>query len=233
MAYDVVVFGAHPDDAEMGMGGTVAKLARAGRRVLLVSLTRGECGTYGSQAEREREAARAAEVLECDHRLLDFPDSRIEPDLEARERIMQLLRELQPRIVFAPYHSNRFGHHDGMAHVDHLATGVIVRDAVKLARMRGVERESSSHDVQRLYFYMVPRDRYPTLLVDVTAEYAVLVRAIEAYESQMAIERHGRAILEILQTYRRYYGIAAGCEYAEPFLCEEALRADVDTLFSL
>jgi LmbE family N-acetylglucosaminyl deacetylase len=215
------------------MGGTVAKLAGVGRRVLIVSLTRGECGSYGSLAERESEAARAAEVLGCDHHLMDYPDSRVQPDLEARERIMQLLRELTPRLVFAPYHANRFGHHDGMAHVDHLATGAIVRDAVKLARMRGVQRDTPAHDVQRLYYYMVPRDRYPTLLVDVSEEYDVLVRAIQAHASQMAIERQGSVILDILHTYRRYHGISAGCQYAEPFLCEEALRADVNTLFSL
>lgn len=233
MSYDCVVFGAHPDDAEMGMGGTVAKLAASGRRVLIVSLTRGECGTHGSQAERESEAARAAEVLGCDHRLMDYPDSRVVYDVAARERIMQLLRDLTPRLVFAPYHTNPFGHHDGMAHVDHLATGAIVRDAVKLARMRGVQRETTAHDVKRLYYYMVPRDRYPTLLVDVTAEYERMVRAIRAHASQMAIERQGSQILDILETYRRYHGITAGCRYAEPFLCEEALRADVEALFSL
>ncbi|MFQ5599405.1 MAG: PIG-L family deacetylase [Candidatus Krumholzibacteriia bacterium] len=233
MTHDVAVFGAHPDDAEMGMGGTVAQLVRAGRSVIIVSLTRGERGTFGSQAERQREAAAAAAVLGCDHRLLDFPDSGITHDLESRQRIVRLLRQLQPTLVFAPYHTNESGHHDGAAHVDHLATGALVRDAVKLARMRGVEPRLPAHDVQRLFYYMVPRDRGPTLLVDVSAEFDVLVRAIRAYASQMAIERHGNRILEILETLRRHFGVAAGCAYAEAFLCEGPLRADADTLFSL
>lgn len=233
MDYDAVVFGAHPDDAEMAMGGTIAKLCRAGKRVIIVSLTRGESATHGDAATREREAAQAAATLGCEQRLLDFPDTRVESNLEARERLMCLLRELRPRIVFAPCHTSRFGHHDGAAHVDHLATGTLVRDAVKLARIRGVARDLPAHDVGRLYSYMVPRDRYPDVLVDVTAEFDVLVRAIQAYDSQMQIERRGNHILEILEAYRRFYGVAAGCTYAEAFLCDEALRADAEQLFRL
>jgi N-acetylglucosamine malate deacetylase 1 len=233
VAYDVVVFGAHPDDAEMAMGGTIAKLTRAGKSLLLVSLTRGEAGSHGTQEEREREAADAAAVLGCEHRLLDFPDSRLESNLEGRERLLRLLRELRPALVFAPHYTNRGGHHDGAAHVDHLVTGNLVREAVKLARVRGVERALPAHDVQRLYYYMVPRDMVPSLLVDVTAEFDTLVRAIQAYRTQMAIDRRGTPILEILAAYRRYLGIAAGCTYAESFLCEEPLRADAELLFRL
>ena len=233
MASDVVVFGAHPDDAEMGMGGTIAKLARAGKSVVIVSLTRGEAGTHGTLAEREREAAAAAAVLGCEHRLLDFPDSRLESNLEGRERLLRLLRELRPALVFAPHHTNRGSHHDGSAHVDHLATGALVRDAVKLARMRGVERALPAHDVLRLYYYMVPRDMFPHLYVDVSAEFDTLVRAIRAYDSQMAMLRQGSPILEVLAAYRRFYGIGAGCPYAEAFLSDEPLRADAETLFRL
>lgn len=233
MAYDVAVFGAHPDDAEMGMGGTIAKLVQAQRRVIIVSMTGGECATFGTPELRRSEAARAAKTLGCEHRILDFPDSRLVADVESRERILRLVRELQPKLVFAPYHTNSLGHHDGAAHVDHQATGGIVRDAVRLARMRGVEPETPAHDVQRLLFYMVPRNRYPTLVVDVSEQFDLIVEAIRAYESQMAIERKGNAILEILASYRRWYGVTAGCLYAEPFLSEDVLTPDVETLFRL
>lgn len=233
MAYDVVVFGAHPDDAEMGMGGTIAKLARAGRSVLIVCLTQGERGTHGTRESRQREAAAAAAVLGCEHRMLDFPDAALEYTLEARTRLVQLVRELRPAIVFAPYHANRFGHTDGAAHVDHLATGALVRDAVKLARIRGLEPDLPAHEIQRLYYYMVPRDRYPTLYVDISAELDVLVQALNAYETQMRIERQGAAILDVLLAYRRFHGVGAGCAAAEAFLTEEALRCEVDQLFRL
>ena len=138
-----------------------------------------------------------------------------------------------PGIVFAPYHDNRFGHHDGAAHVDHLATGALVRDALKLARMRGVMPDLPAHDVRRLFYYMVPRDRLPTFVVDVSVEMETLVRALQAYATQMRIERRGNSILDILQTFRRHYGVAAGCTYAEAFLSEEALRVDAETLFRI
>lgn len=233
MTYDVVVFGAHPDDAEMGMGGTIAKLAKAGRSVLIVALTRGEMGTHGTIDTRAREAAEAARVLGCHQRLLDFPDTGVENTAESRARLMRLVRELKPALVFAPYHTSRFGHHDGAAHVDHLAAGATVRDALKLARLRGLEPGLPAHDVRRLFYYMVPRDRYPALLVDVSAEWDTVVQALAAYETQMRIERQGNGISSILETFRRYHGIAAGCSYAEAFLCDEALRADETTLFSL
>jgi len=231
VGYDVVVFGAHPDDAEMGMGGTVAKLAKAGRSVLIVALTRGEMGSHGTLDTRAEEAAAAARVLGCEHRLLEFPDTAVENTVENRARLMRLVRELRPALVFAPYHTSRFGHHDGAAHVDHLATGTLVRDALKLARLRGLEPALPAHDVRRLFYYMVPRDRYPAFTVDVSGEWDTLVRALEAYETQLRIERQGNSILSILETYRRYHGIGAGCTHAEPFLCDEALRADAASLF--
>lgn len=233
MALDIVAFGAHPDDIEMGMGGTIARLTRAGSRVLLVSLTPGERGTHGDAGSRAQEAAAAAGILGCQHRILDFPDTRLEYGLEARERLMRLVREWQPRLVFAPYHTSRGGHHDGAAHVDHLTTGALVRDAVKLARLRGLEPGLPAHDVQRLFYYMVPRHRSADFLVDVSAEMDVLRRALAAYATQMRIQRQGNGIEEILEAYRRYYGVAAGCTFAEAFLCDEPLRADPDTLFRL
>lgn len=233
MPFDVVAFGAHPDDAEMGMGGTVARLCRAGRSVLLVSLTGGERGAHGDTATRRREAAEAARILGCEHRILDFPDTRVENTVAGRERLAQVVREERPQLVFAPYHTSRFGHHDGAAHVDHLATGALVRDAVKLARLGGVDLDAPPHDVGRLFYYMVPRDVIPTVVVDVSAHMDTLVRALGAYATQMRIERRGNAILDILTTYRRFCGVAAGCAHAEGFLCEEALRVDEATLFRL
>jgi LmbE family N-acetylglucosaminyl deacetylase len=217
----------------MGMGGTIARLVRAGKSVLIVSLTRGEQGTFGTVDGRAREAAAAAAILGCSSRLLDFPDTRIENSLAGRERLAELIRECKPRLVFAPPAASRFGHHDGAAHVDHLATGVLVRDALKLARLRGASKNLPPHDVHRLYKYMVPRDQHPSLLVDVTEVVEVLVEALRAYETQMQITRQGNPILDILLAVRRFHGIAAGCTYAEAFLAAESLRVDPETLFQL
>jgi bacillithiol biosynthesis deacetylase BshB1 len=233
LGHDVLVFGAHPDDAEMAMGGTIALLCAAGRSLEIVALTRGERGSHGTVETRRTEAAAAARILGCDHRLLELPDTRVTNDIESREALMRIIRAEEPRLVFAPFHTSQLGHHDGAAHVDHLATGALIRDAVKLARIRGVEPTLPAHDVQRLFYYMVPRDRYPHFLVDVSDHMATLERALAAYETQMRMERQRHEILEILQTFRRYFGVAAGCAFAEPFIGEEPLRADADTLFRI
>ena len=78
--YDVLAFGAHPDDLEMAMGGTLALLGAAGRRVLMVSVTRGERGTHGDPETRRVEFERAAGILGCTPLLLDFPDTRVQND---------------------------------------------------------------------------------------------------------------------------------------------------------
>jgi bacillithiol biosynthesis deacetylase BshB1 len=233
MSIDVVVFGAHPDDAEMGMAGTIARLTDAGHRVCIISLSAGESGTFGDRDTRAQEAQAAAAILGCETRLLDFPDTRIVCDVPARERIMDLLRELQPRIVFAPFPYSRMGHRDGAAHLDHVATGEIARQAVRLARLRGKTSEFAAHDVRRLYYYMVPRNTQPSLFVDVTQTYDKAIAAISAYASQMRIHKQGTAILEILRGYRTWYGMAAGCPYAEAFLCEEPLQPEAEALLDL
>ena len=233
MSFDVVVFGAHPDDAEMGMGGTIARLAQAGKRVCIVSLTAGERGTFGTPEIRAQEAQAAAEILGCEVRILDFPDTRITCDVASRERLMHLLRELQPGIVFAPWYASTMGHRDGASHLDHLATGELVRQAVKLARLRGKPSDLPAHDVHRLYYYMVPRDRLPTLYVDVSETFETAIRAISAYETQMKIDKQGTAILEVLRVGRAWYGVGAGCAYAEGFLCEDPLRVEPEALLRL
>ena len=233
MSFDVVVFGAHPDDAEMGMGGTIARLGKEGHRVCIVSLTAGECGTYGTPESRALEAEAAADILGCGVRILDFPDTRVTCDIAARERIMDVLRELQPRIVFAPWYASTMGHRDGASHLDHLATGDIVREAIKLARLRGKISQLPAHNVHRLYYYMVPRNQLPTLYVDVSETFDTAMQAILAYETQMKIEKQGTAILEVLRVGRAWNGVGAGCRYAEGFLSEDPLNADPDALLSL
>ena len=233
MKFDAVVFGAHPDDAEMGMGGTVARLTQLGHSVLIVSLTAGECGTFGTPEIRAREASAAAKILGCGYRILDFPDTRVVCDVPSRERVMDLLREVQPRIVFAPWYASTMGHRDGASHLDHLATGELAREAIKLARLRGRKSSLPAHDVRRLYYYMVPRNRLPTLYIDVSTTLDTVMQSISAYESQMKIEKQGTAILDVLRSYRAWYGIGAGCQYAEGFLCEDPLHPDVEALLSL
>ncbi len=229
--YDVVVFSPHPDDAEMTIAGTMIRLVRSGRRVLSVALTNGEKGTFGSPDIRSREFRAANEAMGTEGLMLDFPDTEVVNSPEGRLKIARLIRIHRPQLVFAPYHTNRFDHHDGSANSDHWATGQLIRDGLKLARFKKVLPEMAAHDVQRLFYYMVPNDLLPTIIVDVTDVMAEVHRAIEAYESQMKIWRAENSILNLLDTIRAYHGIRIGRRFGEAFYSDEALAFGPEQFF--
>jgi len=228
--YDVLCVGAHPDDVEMGMGGTVAGLVEAGHRVAFVLLTHGEMGTFGDAETRVREARAAAEVLGADVRILDHPDGAVQDTLESRHEMATILRELTPDLVFAPYPHARRGALDGRANVDHLACGMIVREATKLARFRKLDLGVDPHTVRRLFYYMLPDALAPSFVVDVSAHRDRLKRSIEAYASQMEITRGERGVLDILMLIREYAGLQINAELGEAFLSEDPLGGDVGLL---
>lgn len=224
--YDVLAVGAHPDDVEMGMGGTVASLTAAGRRVAILDLTAGELGTYGDAETRRAEAEVAAGILGADLRILDFPDGGVVDDLEGRHRLVRILREVRPTVVFAPYPHARGGAWDGRTNVDHLATGSMVDAAVKLARFRSLMPDLEPHGVRKVFHYMVPDDLKPSLVVDVTPFRDTLTACIEAYGSQLEITRGDRSVQDILMVHRQLAGHRIHVELGEAFHCEDVLTAD-------
>jgi LmbE family N-acetylglucosaminyl deacetylase len=230
---DAVVFSPHPDDSEMGMAGTMIRLARSGYTVFNVSLTRGEAGTYGTVETRREEFQRAQEVMGTVGRMLDFPDTNVVNSREGRLKIADFVRKHRPKIVFAPYHTNPYSHLDGSANVDHPATGALVRDGLKLARFRTLLPDQPPHQVQKIFYYMVPKDTKPTFVVDVSDLREEIHSAIGAYTTQMEINRGGIKILELLDTIRAYHGIRIGRPLGEAFLSDEALNIGPDELFQL
>ena len=231
--YDVLCVGAHPDDVEMGMGGTVAGLVEAGHRVACLLLTRGEMGTFGDADTRVREARAAAHVLGVDLRILDHPDGAVQDTLESRHEMVTILRELRPSLVFTPYPHSRRGALDGRANVDHLACGMIVREATKLARFRKLMPELEPHAVRRLLYYMVPDDVAPSFVVDVSAHRQRLTAAIEAYTSQLEIKRGSRPVLDLLMALRQHAGLWINAELGEPFLAEDPLHGPAELLMRI
>ncbi len=229
--FDVIVFGPHPDDVEMSVAGTILLLTRAGKRVLNVSLTAGEAGTFGTVESRRAEFEAANRILGSEGLILDFPDTRVTNDPEGRLKIARVVRAARPEVVFAPYHTNRFGHHDGAANVDHPASGAVVRDGLKMARFRTLLPELPPHEVPYLYYYMVPKDLPPTMVVDVTPVIDQVRESIRAYGTQMSIRRRGNDIFDLLDTIRQYYGMRIGRRYGEGFLSDEALEFGVLDFF--
>lgn len=232
-SYEVLAFGAHPDDLEFSIAGTIARLTKAGRSVLMVSLTRSEASTHGTPAARAAEAEEAVRILGATPLLLDLPDTRVENSYDARLAVARLVRAHRPSLVLAPYHTNPGTHRDGRANTDHMAAGALVRDALKLARLRRALPEIPAHDVRRLLYYLPPAGRLPTLVVDVSEEEETIARATRAYRSQMAIQRSENSIEEILAVMRRSFGVMVGRRLGEGFLTDEPLEASPEDLFRL
>lgn len=222
-ACEVLCFGAHPDDVEMAMGGTVAALVAGSASTGIIDLTRGEMGSFGDAPTRVAEAQAAAAVLGVHRRVYTHPDGGLQDNLETRHQLVAILRELRPSLVFAPWPWARTGALDGRANVDHLACGLAVREATKLARMRKLMPEAKAHAVRRLFYYMVPDTEKPSWCVDVTAHRSAIEASIQAHASQLQISRGDRSVLELLLMVREQVGLRIGAQLGEAFIAEDPL----------
>jgi bacillithiol biosynthesis deacetylase BshB1 len=215
---NIVVVGPHPDDQELGMGGTIARLADQGHDVLLLDVTNGEPTPHGDPKTRAREAARAAEILGVKRRLLDLPNRRVEHTIEARHLVAGAIRQHQARIVFAPALPD--------AHPDHTATTRIVEDARFDAKLTKIDLPGDPIYPRWLFYYYCTHLRtipQPSFLFDVSGYEQRKRDAILAYESQFVAPEKNRWIVEWLDAGARYFGSRIGAQAAEPFLTKEPL----------
>lgn len=213
----ITVFSAHPDDAEFAMGGVLLMLSKA-HDVTNVILARGEAGTHGTPAQREEEGYHAGRIGGYDVRFLNHKDTRIEDSTKSIEELALVIRELQPRVIFTPYHTNNGPHTDGRAHHDHSALGQIVRKAARIAKFKNAPIREVAHAAERIIYYMVPRRVEPSFTVDVSSTIDELPALWKAHESQTALK--SGAIIDYLLAERRAVGHSCGVEYAEAFITE-------------
>lgn len=230
---DVLAFGAHPDDLEFGMGGTLVRMAREGLSITEVVLTRGESGTFGEPEMRVQEQQKAAEIIGCELRFMSFRDGEVEVTREGVVQIVDVLRELRPRICFAPFDRSPYTHRDRAAHPDHLATGTLVKKACRLAKFRKFVTPGSApqHLVENLFFYMIPKGVLPSFVVDFTDYYDDWIRVISAHESQIRNLRGGD-LRGYLEAYKILYGSFIDRRYADGFYSPDPLELPPRALFS-
>lgn len=224
---NIVVVGPHPDDAEMGMGGTVALLASQGHHVLLLDVTDGEPTPTGERATRLREAAEAARLLSAPERavrrvLLDLPNRSVEHTLAARHAVAGVLRAHQAEIVFAPDPAD--------AHPDHRAVTRIAEDArfdAKLTRVSMPGDEGRPPIYPRWFFYYdcshLRRVFEPTFVVDISAHAAQKREAVMAYRSQFVDNPRNRGAPDRVAAAGVYFGSRIGAAAGEPFFSKEPL----------
>ena len=223
MTLDALVIAAHPDDAEISLGGTILRMVENGRAVGVLDLTRGEMGTRGTAADRERETAAATKLLGLAYRgNLELPDGRVQVTVEAREALARVLREQRPGVVFA--------HHARDLHPDHSACGRLAREAWYLSglkRMAELGGGPPARRPARLFHFMGHQPFEPTVVVDIDSVWERKVDVIRCYVSQLEPAHEGddgkhflfgADVLARAETKARYWGEAIGRRHGEPLL---------------
>lgn len=239
MKLDMLVFGAHPDDAELGAGATIAKAVASGKKVGIIDLTRGELGTRGTAEIRDREAARAAEILGIAIREnMEFADGFFRNDPEHQLALIRQIRRYRPEVVLCNAVDDR--------HIDHGRGSKLVSDACFLSGLVKIDTKMEGDDhwqepwrPKQVYHYIQWKNLVPDFVVDVTGHIEKKMEAIHAYSSQFYDPESDEPDTPISSknftdsvVYRaRDLGRLVGVEYAEGFTAERLLAvSDLDHL---
>lgn len=216
---DVLCVGAHPDDIEIGMGGTVAGMVRRGSAVAFLDLTDGEPTPHGTPHTRVEEARRAAEALGVEERItLDLPNRSLADTPEARAKVAEVIRRLRPDVMFVPFAED--------AHPDHMAACALATAARFQAKYTKTDMAGEPHYVRRLYQHYAVHLRTgqtPSFVVDVTEDLDSKREALECYESQFTANPANRHVIEMVLDQARYWGSLIGAPFGEPFASPEML----------
>ena len=223
---DVLAVAAHRDDVEQTCGGTLLKLAAAGRRAGILDLTAGEMGTRGTAEERAREAEEAARLLGVAWRgNLGLPDARLENTLENRMKVAAQVRALRPQLLILPYWEGR--------HPDHATAGRLGYEACFLAGLRKLDLGGEPHRPKKIIYCALYAEVGPTFVVDISAQFERRMAALLAYRSQYDDQAVGSDLFPTRDDVRRrvealaaYYGMMIGARYGEPFVLRETLLVD-------
>ncbi|MGI6366044.1 MAG: bacillithiol biosynthesis deacetylase BshB1 [Bacillota bacterium] len=212
----ILVFGAHPDDVELSVGGIVARHAALGHEVEICDLTAGEMGSNGTPEQRLEEGREAAAILGAKARHnLGLPDAFLEPNREALLATAQLIRQVQPDIVLAPWWQDH--------HPDHVAASSIVTKASHLAGLHKYPVSGERHRPRRIFYYFLGQTSEPSFLVNIDEYWQVKLAAVQAHASQFAPRQGGarptrlnrEQFFEEYSLRFRSWGREIGCTYAE------------------
>ncbi|MBU2552114.1 MAG: bacillithiol biosynthesis deacetylase BshB1 [Proteobacteria bacterium] len=214
---DLLVFSPHPDDAELGCGGSILRAVEAGLTVDLADMTSGEGATRGGTEERQREREAAARMLGLRERLcLNLPDTRLGAEASHRLSLISLIRRARPQVVLAPYWEDR--------HPDHEAAGRLVREACFYAGVASVG-QGEPFRPGWVYHYMIHRPFQPSFVMDISPVWKKKIEVLEAYATQFTEAEpagnptalSGPAFMRAHQARCMHFGAMIGVEYGEPF----------------
>lgn len=216
---EVVCIGAHPDDVELAMGGTVAKYVSMGKSVGIIDVTDGEPTPCGSPELRRAESIASGESLGiCERILMQGSNRHVMDSPELRWELADVLRSLRPRILFAPI--------AGDAHPDHRAVHELCVAARFYMKLSKTHLKSEPAPLPALYFYeSIHRNHSeePDFFVDIADTVETKLRALACYDSQFGTHTANRSMIERIRNRNAHYGTLIGSGGAEPFWSFEAL----------
>ncbi len=237
MKLDILAFGAHPDDVELGCAGTITKEIKNGKKVGIIDLTQGELGTRGSAETRAQEAAKAAEILGVQVREnLKFRDGFFVNDEAHQLAIIQMIRKYQPEIVLCNAITDR--------HIDHGKGSKLTSDACFLSGLRKIETQldhqpQTAWRPKHVYHYIQWQDIRPDIVVDISGHIDTKVASVLAYASQFydanstapTTPISSKNFLDSIEYRAADLGRMIGVAHAEGFTVERYVA--VDSIFNL
>ena len=227
MELDILVFGAHPDDVELGCAGTIIKEVQKGKKVGIIDLTRGELGTRGTKKTRDVETEEATVIMGVAMREnMNFKDGFFKDDEENKLALIRKIREYRPKIVITNAISDR--------HPDHPRASQITIDACFLS---GLEKINTGQEIWRpeaIYHYIQFKHISADFVVDISSQMDLKIKAIHSYKTQFYNPTSNesdtiissKAFLESVSYRAKDLGRLAGCEYAEGFLSHQLMKVD-------
>ena len=224
---DFLVIGAHPDDAEIGCGGTIAHYKKRGKKVGILDLSNGEPTPFGTVEKRMEEAKAASDILGLDVRItLDMENRYIENTIENRKKVAEVIRKYKPNILIT--------HPSNDWHPDHVACHQIVNAAKFHAKLTTTESKYPEHYPEYVFYFdhshIKDKNRKPDFLIDISDSLEDKINSLKAYKTQFVENKKHLRIFDYIKERAGYLGYQVGVKYAEGFINPEHLLVDFDNL---
>lgn len=218
----VMVIAPHPDDAELGMGGTIAALIKQNAEVVVVDLTDGEPTPFGSPEIRAKETDAASKVLGVKTRLmLGIKNREIFDTPQNRKLVAEVIRQFRPEILFVPYWED--------AHPDHVHASQLCEAARFSSKFVKGDYAHQPHYPRKILYYFSTHMRVrfnPSFVYDISDFLNAKLEAVACYNSQFAQNPNNSGVFERLRTEAAHWGLQTGTAYGEPFVCRENIKLD-------
>ncbi|MCA1030491.1 bacillithiol biosynthesis deacetylase BshB1 [Bacillus timonensis] len=229
---DILAIGAHADDVEIGMGGTIAKYVKLGYHVGICDLTRAELSSNGTIEIRKMEAEKAATILGVNSPRINLhlPDRGLELNDTYIRKVATIIRSIKPKVIFVPYLKDR--------HPDHGNCAKLVEEAAFSAGIKNFKDEENldAHKIDSLFYYMINGFHKPSFVIDISETIEQKISSLNAYESQFVKTDDSfntplvNGYIDTVKSRDRLFGKEVGVSYAEGFISNKPLLLSTDLI---